>query len=48
MFFPTETRSSISKAAGMLCTDGEFSISERRYKTKVLKPVKTEGVIVMG
>jgi hypothetical protein len=44
MFFPAETRSSISKAAATLCTCGDFSISGRRYKMKALKPVKTEGI----
>lgn len=44
IFFPTETRSSISKAAATLCTYGEFSISGRRYKKKSLTPVKAETV----
>jgi hypothetical protein len=44
IFFPTETHSSISKAAATLCTYGEFSISGRRYKMKSLKPVRLEVV----
>ena len=43
-FFPAETRFNVSKAAATLCTYGEFSISERRYKMKSLKPLKTEAV----
>ena len=44
-FFPAETRSNISSAAATLCIYGEFSISGRRYKMKVPKPVKAEAVV---
>jgi len=43
IFFPTETRSSVSQAAATLCTSGDLSISGRRYKMKAPKPVHTGG-----
>lgn len=43
IFFPTETRSSISAGVATLCSCGDFPICGRRYTAKALKLVSQEG-----